>query len=599
MNMNELILFAIGCVIGGVVMSLWARMRTLAAASAGHAKGLDEGREQGEAAGRQMADLELATLRERLSNTQADASRANAELENLSQLHQAKQTELNQLTERCAHLQVHADRVPVLDAQVLTDQGDLQRLNEALTESKSELAAAGPQLRRLAETSAELGVCEARLQSLQQEHSSVREQLAQQSTQVDGLTETIKEQRQALDQMTVQREADQAELRQYAANVADLTARVEAEQTQSVGKIKLLQEAKDELSAQFLNVANQVLEDKSQRFTQQNQENLGAMLTPLQERIKDFEKQVATTYDNDSKDRLTLKLEMERLAKLNTQMSQDAVNLTQALKGSNKTQGVWGEMALENVLESSGLRKGEAYTVQASFSNDEGQQQRPDVVINLPGSKHLIVDAKVSLVAYERICSAPDDATRAAALKEHLLSLRTHVKGLSDKNYPGLKDLKTPDFVLLFIPIEPAFMLALAEDHSLVSDAYGRNVMIVSPSTLMATLRTISNIWQHEYQNRNAQAIAEQCSKLYDKFVGFVNDLEQVGRHLGQTQSAYEDAKKKLSTGGGNLVSQVGKLKALGVSPTKSLPGLLEECAQATDIEECFAAPTLTHEGCH
>ena len=242
-------------------------------------------------------------------------------------------------------------------------------------------------------------------------------------------------------------------------------------------------------------------------------------------------------------------------------------------------------MVLETVLEASGLRKGEAYTVQTSFENVDGQQQRPDVVINLPERKHLVVDSKVSLVAYERYCSAPDDTVRAVALKEHLQSLRLHVKALSDKNYPGLQDLKTPDFVLLFIPIEPAFMLAVTEDHALFNEAYARNVMLVSPTTLLATLRTIANIWRHEYQNRNAQAIAEQCAKLYDKFVGFVGDLEQVGRHLGQTQKAYDEAQKKLSTGPGNLVNQVVKVKKLGVRPNKTLPALLEESAEASDEE--------------
>jgi DNA recombination protein RmuC len=562
---------------------MWARLRATATASSAFGRGREEGLAQGEARGRQQADVELATSRERLSNVHAEVSRLTAELNNLEALQQSQQGELSTLRQQRAQLQVHADRVGPLESQLALAHQQLQVLNDAASMTKAELAATEPQLVRLAELSSELEACQLRLSSLHEEHAKTRETAAERATLVESLTTQVVEQRSALEKAATQRDAFEAEMSKNAATVADLTARIEGEQSQSADKIRLLQDAREQLSAQFLNIANQVLEDKSQRFTQQNQDNLGAMLLPLHERIREFQQQVSTTYDVESKERLTLKNEIERLAKLNSKISEDAVNLTQALKGSNKTQGIWGEMVLETVLEASGLRKGEAYTVQASFENVDGQQQRPDVVINLPERKHLVVDSKVSLVAYERYCSAPDDAVRASALKEHLQSLRLHVKGLSDKNYPGLQDLKTPDFVLLFIPIEPAFMLAVTEDHALFNEAYARNVMLVSPTTLLATLRTIANIWRHEYQNRNAQAIAEQCAKLYDKFVGFVGDLEQVGRHLGQTQKAYDEAQKKLSIGPGNLVNQVAKVKKLGVRPNKALPALLEESAEATD----------------
>lgn len=564
---------------------MWARVRATATASHAYNSGRDEGLAQGEARGRQQADVELATSRERLSNVHGEVSRVTAELNNLEALRQDQQGELNTLRQQRAQLQVHADRVGPLESQLALAHQQLQSLNDAASATKAELAATEPQLVRLAEITSEVETCQLRLASLHEEHAKTREIAAERATLVESLSAQVVEQRSALEKAAVQRDTFEAEMSKSAATVADLTARIAGEQSQSADKITLLQEAREQLSAQFLNVANQILEDKSQRFTQQNQENLGAMLLPLHERIREFQQQVSTTYDVESKERLTLKNEIERLAKLNSKISEDAVNLTHALKGSNKTQGIWGEMVLETVLEASGLRKGEAYTVQTTFENAEGQQQRPDVVINLPERKHLVVDSKVSLVAYERYCSAPDDAVRAAALKEHLQSLRLHVKGLSDKNYPGLQDLKTPDFVLLFIPIEPAFMLAVTEDHALFNEAFARNVMLVSPTTLLATLRTIANIWRHEYQNRNAQAIAEQCAKLYDKFVGFVGDLEQVGRHLGQTQKAYDEAQKKLSTGPGNLVNQVVKVKKLGVRPNKTLPALLEESAEASDEE--------------
>jgi DNA recombination protein RmuC len=322
-------------------------------------------------------------------------------------------------------------------------------------------------------------------------------------------------------------------------------------------------------------LASQILEEKSKKFTEQNQLNLGGILLPLQEKIAQFQTQVADTYDKDSKERLTLKNEIERLAALNGKISEDAINLTQALKGSNKTQGIWGEMVLETVLESSGLRRGEEYQVQNSFEREDGGQHRPDVIIHLPEGRHMIVDAKMSLVAYERFVSATNDNDRAEALKQHLISVRAHIKGLSEKNYQTLTCLNAPDFVMLFIAVEPAFMLAFSHDQSLFNDALSRNVLLVSPSTLLANLRTIAYIWRQEQQNRNAQEIAQQCARLYDKFVGFVEDMEDIGKKLGQTQKSFDDAKSKLVSGRGNLIRQAEQVKKLGVKPTKKLPAQL------------------------
>ena len=361
--------------------------------------------------------------------------------------------------------------------------------------------------------------------------------------------------------------------------LAELTTTLGAERTQTEEKLVLLNDAKESLKTQFENLANQILEEKGQKFTKQNQENLGLLLNPLQEKIKDFQAQVAQTYDKDSKERLTLKNEIERLAALNTKISEDAVNLTQALKGNNKAQGTWGEIVLESVLESSGLRKGQEYVAQASFEKDEGGQHRPDVVVNLPEGKHMVIDAKMSLVAYERYAQAESDVDRQAAIKQHLTSVRAHIRGLSEKNYQTLYSLKSLDFVLLFLPVEPAFMLAVTQDSTLFSEAFAKNVLLVSPSTLLATLRTIASIWRHEYQNRNAQEIASQCAKLYDKFVGFVEDLEDVGRKLQATQKAYDSAHGKLAIGRGNLIRQAESFKKLGVKPNKRLPEQLVELA--------------------
>jgi DNA recombination protein RmuC len=414
-----------------------------------------------------------------------------------------------------------------------------------------------------------------------------RHRYHQLNTHIAVLTERLAGQQASLSQAEQEVSDAQTTVSQQLVQIVELTTRLESERQQTQEKIALLDTARMEFSQQFQLLANQILEEKSKKFTEQNQANLGGILLPLQEKIKEFQLQVASTYDKDSKERLTLKNEIERLASLNGKISEDAMNLTQALKGNNKTQGIWGEMVLETVLESSGLRRGEEYQVQASFEREEGAQHRPDVIIYLPEGRHMIVDAKMSLVAYERYVSCADEEQKAESLKQHLMSVRAHIKGLSEKNYQTIADLKTPDFVMLFIAVEPAFMLAFSHDPSLFNDALAKNVLLVSPSTLLANLRTIAYIWRQEKQNRNAQEIAQQCAKLYDKFVGFVDDLDDIGKKLGQTQKSFDDAKSKLSSGRGNLLRQVEQVKKLGVKPTKNLP------VQWLDNEEVDAEQEL------
>lgn len=404
------------------------------------------------------------------------------------------------------------------------------------------------------------------------------------------LTERLSAQQAASDQhrqhaadAELRLQSQQSKLADQQAKIAELSTRLEAERSQALEKLALLEATRSEFGQQFQLLANQILEEKSKKFTEQNQQNLGSLLLPLQERIVQFQTQIADTYDKDSKERLTLKNEIERLALLNGKISEDAVNLTQALKGSNKTQGIWGEMVLETVLESSGLRRGQEYQVQNSFDREEGGQHRPDVIIHLPEGRHMVVDAKMSLVAYERYVSATTEIERADSLKQHLVSVRSHIKGLSDKNYQTLTGLNAPDFVMLFIAVEPAFMLAFSNDQSLFTDALAKNVLLVSPSTLLANLRTIAYIWRQEQQNRNAQEIAQQCAKLYDKFVGFVDDLEDIGKKLGQTQKSFDDARTKLISGRGNLLRQAEQVKKLGVKPTKNLPVHLLDDDEAQD----------------
>jgi DNA recombination protein RmuC len=295
---------------------------------------------------------------------------------------------------------------------------------------------------------------------------------------------------------------------------------------------------------------------------------------------------VDDVYLNDNKERAGLSEQIKMLHDLNQQMSKDANNLTKALKGETKTQGNWGEFILERVLEKSGLVKGQEYAVQESITDEEGKRLQPDVVIYLPESKCIIIDSKVSLVGYERYCSAEDEVIKAAALKEHISSIKKHIANLSSKNYQNLYKIKSLDFVLLFMPIEPAFSLAVQNDMELFNDAFERNIVIVSPSTLLATLRTIASIWRQENQNRNALEIARQSGALYDKFQSMVTDLMEVGKRLHSVQDNYEDVMKKLSTGKGNLITSVEKIKKLGAKATKSLPQGMADSVDETEETE-------------
>lgn len=370
------------------------------------------------------------------------------------------------------------------------------------------------------------------------------------------------------------------------AQVAALSTQLTQERNQSKEKLALLQGARDELTLQFKTLANDILEEKSKRFSEQNQQSLGQLLDPLKTKLQEFQGKVEQVYVQEGKDRTALAEQVRQLMELNRTVSQEANNLTKALKGSNKAQGNWGELVLERVLESSGLRKGEEYDVQESHTLADGRRLQPDVVVHLPEDRHLVIDAKATLIAYEDYANAEDEKHRDAALKRHLDAVRTHIKGLSDKNYQDLYGLKSLDFVLMFIPIEPAFMLAVTHDRELFMDAWNKNVLLVSPSTLLFVVRTVANLWRQEAQNRNAQDIAKRGAELYDKLAGFVEDMESLGNRLSQAQKDYDGAINKLSTGRGNLIRQAEMLKKLGVKPSKSLPTpMVEQANGAADME--------------
>jgi DNA recombination protein RmuC len=366
-------------------------------------------------------------------------------------------------------------------------------------------------------------------------------------------------------------------------NAIRLEAELDSERKQGLGRIESLNEAKEALTSQFKNLANEILEDKSKRFTEQNAASLDALLKPLQTKLTEFKEQVNTSYGNEARERFALKSEIERLASLNLRMSDETRSLTQALKGDSKVQGNWGELVLESILESSGLRKGEEYLVQDSHTQSDGSRLQPDVVIKLPEGKSLVVDSKVSITAYARHAETTDPIVAEQELAAHIQSLRQHIQGLSGKNYSSLYGVGSVDFVLMFVPIEPAFLLALKTAPNLYQEALAKNIVLVCPSTLMATLRTVAHLWRQDHQNRNALEIAKQCGSLYDKFVGFVDDLEKLGQRLDQAQTSYHDAFNKLKTGKGNLIRSAEKVRELGVKPSKNLPTPLIE--SSTDSE--------------
>lgn len=333
-----------------------------------------------------------------------------------------------------------------------------------------------------------------------------------------------------------------------------------------------LEQLNQKFTKEFENLANRILDEKSQKFTEQNRSNLDVILNPLKEKIKEFEQRVEQTYKIESAERITLKTEIKNLIELNKQLSEDANNLAVALKGDNKQQGNWGELVLEKILERSGLKEGTEYKTQVTTANGDGRTIKPDVVIFLPDEKHIIVDSKVSLVAYEACVNAPDEESRSRFLKQHIESVRSHIKLLSDKSYQTANGYHSPDFVLLFVPIESSFSLALQGDAELFSFAWDRKIVIVSPSTLLATLRTIASIWKQERQTRNALEIAEEGGKLYDKFVTFYEDLKDVGKKMDGAKESYVDAMKKLYDGSGNLVRRAEKMRELGAKTNKQLP---------------------------
>ncbi|RUT79481.1 DNA recombination protein RmuC [Ancylomarina longa] len=345
-----------------------------------------------------------------------------------------------------------------------------------------------------------------------------------------------------------------------------------------------LEELQKRFTTEFENIATKILKENTKEFTSSNQKNMSDIMGPIKEKLTSFEKKVEETYDRELRDKISLKEEVKKLYELNSKISDEANNLTKALKGDVKKQGNWGEVVLERILERSGLTKGEEYDREVVMQNSEGQTIRPDVIIRLPEEKHVIVDSKVSLVAYERFVNCNDDSEREKYQKEHLTSMKAHVKELAVKHYQSSASLNSPDFVLMFIPIESSFAMAVQYDHELFGYAWDNKIVIVSPSTLLATLRTIASIWKQEHQNRNVLEIARQGGALYDKFVGFVDDMIKLGKQMDSSKNSYQDAMKKLYDGNGNLVKRAETIRELGAKVKKKLPQNLIDRMNDTDV---------------
>lgn len=378
--------------------------------------------------------------------------------------------------------------------------------------------------------------------------------------------------RMRADEIERQSHSIEEDRRRLLEQVQTFTGELATERQKTAG----LEDMRASLKAEIENLAASILEDKSRRFTEQNRTQLEQLLGPLGERLKEFQIQVSQAYGDENKARHALTTEVRRLSELNQTVSREAGNLAQALKGQSKTRGNWGEMILESVLEKAGLIRGQHFHTQVSDTSSEGRRLQPDVVVDLPGDRQVIIDAKVSLNAYERQCSAQTDEERSAAAKEHADSLRRHIEQLSGKNYSALPGIKSPDFVFLFVPVEPALHAALETAPDLIDIALQKNIVLATAPNIIATVRLVAQLWQQDSQNRFAKEIAEQGGRLYDKFVAFCRDLEGIGQRIRQTQESYDEAMGKLRDGRGNLLRQTEKLRALGAKTTAQPPALLE-----------------------
>ncbi len=565
---EHLIALAIGLILGGFVIWLIYKGRVALA----EAKGIATGEvdrvtlfEQLKASNQVIEDL-----RERLAVSVEEAAGLSRQVDDLAQTKA-------QLSERVKGISSENASL----AQRLADEENAKKSAQSRLETIShERAQFHERCEQIPSLEASLNTAQHELNELKEQHATLREMNGKQASEIQSKTSSIDDLSRQLKLALSGRETLSQEVTLLKSTIAELRTTIDAERVQSAEKLNLLNEARENLSNQFKALANEILDEKSKKFTEQNQVNLGQLLTPLKQQLTDFKTKVEEVYVNEGKDRSALAEQVKQLMQMNTNLSEEAHNLTLALKGDSKAQGNYGEIILDDVLDKAGLQAGVHYERQGSIVTDDGAARViPDVVIHLPGARHLIVDSKMTLPDYSIFSSTDDKEEQSAALKRHLGSLRSHIKGLSEKNYQNLYGIKTLDFVIMFVPLEPAFMMAVTHDSELFQQAWEKNVLLVSPSTLLFVVRTVAYLWRQEDQSRNAQEIAKRGAELYDKLCGFVADLDDLGKQLGQAQSSFDKAKGKLHTGKGNVIRQAEMLKELGVRPTKSLPQQLTESA--------------------
>ncbi|MBN4082209.1 DNA recombination protein RmuC [Mariprofundus ferrooxydans] len=410
-------------------------------------------------------------------------------------------------------------------------------------------------------------------------HAALNERTQHAEKNIESLTVHLSEKERLIHTLN-------AELSDYKSEVTKLETTLTEERKSSIEKLQFIDDAKAKLGNEFKVLANQIFEEKGKKFDQQNRNSLDEVLKPMREQLGDFRKRVDEIHTDDSKERASLREHLAQLKDLNQQMSADALNLTQALKGESKAQGNWGEMILERILETSGLREGHEFAREQSFTGEDGKRLRPDVVIYMPGDKQVIIDSKVSLTDYERAVSASDDAERKVALTAHLRSMKTHIQGLSAKRYDHLPNVHSPDYVLMFMPIEGAYLMAIEADSSIFEAAFEQRVAVVTPSTLYATLKLIEQLWRYERQSENVVKLIDRASKLHDKMVTFVESFEDVGKRLGQARDSYDIALTRIKMGPGNVINQIATLGVLAGKTKKDLPKHLVDDAAIQNQHE-------------
>lgn len=419
-----------------------------------------------------------------------------------------------------------------------------------------------------------------------QKSTGLESRIAALESENHGRRDRVEQLEQELRQLQGRNEDTCRELNQARVALREQEVTLEEERRATGEKLELLERNRDTLKQEFENLANKIFEQKSERFSQQTRTSLDTLLNPFRDQLQDFRKRVEDVYTSETRDRQALRSEIKSLQELNRQITEEASNLTKALKGDKKVQGNWGELILEQVLERSGLRKGVEYDTQGSYRDDDSQLMRPDVVVHLPDKRNLVVDSKVSLQAYQQWATEDDESARADLLKQHVEAVRNHIRSLSEKDYSQLYGLHSPDFVLLFMPIEPAFVAAFQQDENLFAEAFERKIIVVTPSTLLATLRTVENIWRYERQSRNAQRIAERAGAIYDKLRVFVEAMEKMGSQLQTVHGTYDNAMNTLTHGRGNLISQANRFVELGVRVKKEMPRTVMERAEVDSADD-------------